>query len=101
MKSKQIIVTGKVQGVGFRNFTLNIATELRIVGWARNLLSSEVEILALAPADKMEVFLTKIKIGPSRAKVESIEIIDVDSKLLVDNMSTFRIEPDGEKKRVF
>lgn len=101
MKSKQIILSGKVQGVGFRNYTLNIATELGVVGWARNLLGSKVEILAIAPADKMEEFLAKVKIGPAKSKIESIEIIDVDSKSLVDNMITFSIEPDGEKKRAF
>jgi acylphosphatase len=101
MKSKQIIVSGKVQGVGFRNYTLMAARDLGIVGWARNLLSSEVEILAVAPDEKMEAFISRVKTGPSRSKVENIEIIDVDSKSLADNMDTFSIEPDGERKRVF
>lgn len=101
MKSKQIIVSGKVQGVGFRNYTLMEARDLGIVGWARNLASSEVEILAIASVEKMEVFISRVKTGPARSKVDNIEIIDVDSKSLADNIESFSIEPDGERRRVF
>jgi acylphosphatase len=100
MNSKQIIVSGTVQGVGFRVYTLKVANRLGIVGWARNLFSSEVEIYAQSKdREAMENFILEIKKGPSRSKVENIEIIEVDSPSL--NCDTFSIEPDGEKKREF
>jgi acylphosphatase len=100
MNSKQIIVSGFVQGVGFRNYTLNTAIRLGIVGWARNLRNSDVEIFAQsADLRAIENFISEIKKGPRRSKVENIEIIDVDSQSL--NCDTFSIEPDGEKKREF
>lgn len=100
MKSKQIIVSGHVQGVGFRNFTLKAANQLGITGWARNLYSSEVEVLAqFSSEEAMNAFIEEIKRGPPRSKVDRIEIIDVDLKSLT--CDTFTIEPDGEKKRVY
>lgn len=100
MKSKQIIVSGLVQGVGFRNFSAKIALKHGIVGWARNLVTSEVEILAIATENEaLESFIAEIKKGPPRSRVDSLEIIDVDSKSL--NCDTFQIESDGERKREF
>jgi acylphosphatase len=100
MISKQIIVTGRVQGVGFRNYTQRKATQLGVVGWARNLYTSQVEIFAQANDEKiLEKFLLEIKKGPLLSKVENIEIIDVDSNSAT--CDTFRIESDGEKKRDF
>lgn len=100
MKSKQIIVSGLVQGVGFRNYTLKAAIKLGITGWARNLYSSQVEILAQAKDEEtMKAFVAEVKKGPTRCKVDDLEIIDVDLK--GPSCDTFTIEPDGEKKRDF
>lgn len=104
MKSKQIIVRGLVQGVGFRKFVLRTAQELKISGWVRNLYSSEVEILAITSEDvDMESFLERVKKGPERSKVDRLETIDVDLNKLTedDKREGFEINPDGEKKRVF
>lgn len=95
MKSKQLFVTGKVQGVGFRNYTMKTALNLGITGWARNLSNSNVEILAQYKDEMVfENFLAEIKKGPSRSKVDNIKIIDVDSNS--STCHTFTIEPDGE-----
>ena len=99
MKSKQIIVSGKVQGVGFRNYTQTAAKALGITGWARNLSNSDVEILAhFADTQIFDKFIAELKKGPARSKVDSIEIIDVDYES--KHCDTFTIEPDGERKRV-
>lgn len=95
MKSKQLFVSGKVQGVGFRNYTMKAALSLGITGWARNLSNSDVEILAQYNDEKVfEKFLIEIKKGPQRSKVDNIEMIDVDSS--TSTCDTFTIEPDGE-----
>jgi acylphosphatase len=99
MVSKHIVVSGQVQGVGFRNFTHRVAQSLGIVGWARNLSSGEVEILAKALVTSMEVFISQIRVGPARATVEKLEIFDVDSSLIQGD--NFQIAPDGEKKSEF
>lgn len=100
MKSKQIIISGKVQGVGFRNYTLKIANQLGISGWARNLFNSDVEILAQAKdSETMQKFIEEVKKGPARSKVDNMELFDVDSDS--SPCDTFTIEPDGEKKRAY
>lgn len=99
MKSKQLFVSGKVQGVGFRNYAMEAAADLGITGWARNLSNSSVEILVQYKDDTaFEKFLTQIKKGPPRSKVNNIEMIDVDSPPAP--CDTFTIEPGEEKKRV-
>jgi acylphosphatase len=97
MVSKHIIVSGQVQGVGFRNYTQTAAKNLGIVGWARNLYSHEVEILAKGTLVTMEAFISQVRKGPSRSKVDKLEIFDVDSNLIQGD--NFLIVPDGEKKR--
>jgi len=95
MKSKQLFVTGKVQGVGFRNYTMKAALALGITGWARNLSNSDVEILAQYKDEMIfQKFLVEIKKGPPRSKVDNIEMIEVDSN--GSTCDTFTIEPDGE-----
>src|SRR3982751_2540845 len=42
----RVLVSGRVQGVGFRDFTLRKAQQLRLAGWVRNLPSGEVEAYA-------------------------------------------------------
>lgn len=100
MKSKQIIVSGLVQGVGYRKYARLKAIEQKIVGWARNLRTTQVEILAQCEeAEDLQQFVEQLKVGPPRSKVEKVEIIDVDS--LLPSCDTFTIEPDGERQSDF
>jgi len=69
-----LLIRGRVQGVGFRYFTLEAAHRLDIVGWVRNLPSGEVE--AEAEAQKMEIlkrFQDELQTGNRFAQVDSIE----------------------------
>jgi len=76
VKTINVIVSGRVQGVGFRYFTLNKARELGVSGWVRNLHTGEVEILASSPPDKMEKFIETINSGPSFAQVTNLNYRD-------------------------
>jgi len=100
MVAKHMIVLGLVQGVGFRNYTQRVAQEEGIIGWARNLSSGEVEILALADTiDDMQRFIQKVRQGPSRSQVSGLQIFDVDSKHIQGH--TFLVISDGESKSEF
>ncbi len=61
MKRIHVYYSGRVQGVGFRFTARNIASELNLTGWVKNLFDGRVEIVCEGEKDKLEKFLTKIK----------------------------------------
>jgi acylphosphatase len=67
-----ILVSGQVQGVGFREFTRTTAQRLGIAGWVRNLSSGDVEVLARIPAGRKAAFVAQLRSGPSHAEVEDV-----------------------------
>ena len=69
-----IIVSGLVQGVGFRYFVYRKAMSYGLKGSVRNLYSGEVEISAFGERGKMEMFITDIKIGPRSAQVRDVKL---------------------------
>ena len=74
MKMYHIFVSGIVQGVSFRSFTLVHALELGIKGWVRNTDDDKVEIVAECSESQLRKFLEKLKVGPRLAKVYDIKI---------------------------
>jgi acylphosphatase len=76
-RNVHILVSGRVQGVWFRGSTAKVAEALDLVGWVRNLPDGRVEIEAQGPAPKIEEFIAWCRIGPPRASVDRLEIIDI------------------------
>ena len=52
-----LIVSGKVQSVGFRYFSQMKAVQYGVTGWAKNLSNDSVEIVALGTRDQLEPFI--------------------------------------------
>jgi acylphosphatase len=71
-KHFNITVNGRVQGVGFRYFTLQKANELNVKGYVKNKLDRSVYIEAEADEDTLRLFLDWCHIGPQSAKVFSV-----------------------------
>jgi acylphosphatase len=69
-----LIIGGRVQGVGFRYFTLELANKFGIVGWVRNTYRDEVEIVAEGEKEVLENWLQLVKIGPAHSKVINVKI---------------------------
>ncbi|HJA72995.1 MAG TPA: acylphosphatase [Candidatus Limosilactobacillus faecipullorum] len=70
-----ILVSGRVQGVGFRYFTWQLAKEAGVTGTVRNLDDGRVEIVAQGPAKILRQFLLAVKAGPSPyAKVTKVQV---------------------------
>jgi len=68
------ILSGKVQGVGFRYFVKEKADNLDIKGWTKNTYDGKVEILTQSKDEKTEQeFEDYLQIGPSMSKVEKIK----------------------------
>ena len=76
MRAVRIIVSGHVQGVGFRAFTQQRASQLYLAGWVRNLSDGSVEIHAEGDNDKVIEFLTWCHVGPRTARVDGVTVED-------------------------
>lgn len=72
LKRVHLIVSGFVQGVGFRMFIVQTAKELKLSGWVKNRIDGSVEIDAQGPEQAINELLRHAKKGPSRSNVTSI-----------------------------
>lgn len=73
MKHYNIIVSGKVQGVFYRQSTLEMAQQLDIKGFVRNEPNGNVYIEAECEAEQLHALLKWCQQGPSRAKVDGVK----------------------------
>ncbi len=72
-KRLHAIVHGRVQGVFFRHFTRRQAWALGLNGYVRNLPDGTVEVLAEGPEASLQQLRKKIDIGPSGARVDTVD----------------------------
>jgi acylphosphatase len=77
MRRVHAIVTGRVQGVGFRYAARAQAHELGLAGWVRNLPDGAVEVEAEGEPDAVERMLTWLGTGPRDAAVANVEATEV------------------------
>ncbi len=68
---------GRVQGVGFRWFTVRAASRHDISGWVRNLPDGSVETLAQGTTTALDSFREELKRGPAGGAVHSLEESEV------------------------
>jgi acylphosphatase len=72
----RVIVSGRVQGVCYRDGCRAEARRLGVRGWVRNLPDRSVEVVAEGAADRVEQLLAWCRHGPPRAKVTGLSITD-------------------------
>jgi acylphosphatase len=65
-------VHGRVQGVGYRAWTIRTAREFGLAGWVRNLTDNTVEILAIGPPAAVERLAAAAQAGPPGARVTAV-----------------------------
>ncbi len=70
----KILVSGVVQGVGYRYFIARTAMELDIKGYAKNLYGGDVEIFGEGRTEFLEEFISRAKKGPPHAYVDKAKI---------------------------
>lgn len=68
------IVTGKVQGVRYRDYVQVAATELKLTGFVRNLPDGTVCVVAQGEPDKLKDFVEYLHEGSLQAKVEGVAV---------------------------
>ena len=87
--ARKYIISGTVQGVGYRFFTQRAAARHQVLGYVRNLKDGRVEALAEGEAKSVEDFKHELLTGPNYSNVEDIEETVLDPS---DLYSSFRIE---------
>jgi len=74
LKRVHVLVSGRVQGVAFRWVTEDVAHQLQVLGWVKNLPDGRVEVMAEAEEQILGYFIEFLKKGPEHAVVEDIQI---------------------------
>jgi acylphosphatase len=67
-----LIISGRVQGVGFRFSAYDEAKDLAIAGWVRNLYSGQVEIVAEGKHENLRMLAAWAHLGPPSARVTEV-----------------------------
>lgn len=87
--ARKFLISGMVQGVGFRFFAQRSAARHQIRGYVKNLEDGRVEAWAQGPAKAVESFGHDLAAGPTYSRVRDVEELVVEP---VREYSTFRIE---------
>ena len=70
----RLLISGRVQGVAFRYYTINMAQSLGINGWVKNCYDGKVEIVMEGEEDKVKELIDWCYRGPGSAIVEKVDI---------------------------
>lgn len=87
--ARKFLISGEVQGVGFRYFAQRAAARHQVQGYVRNLQDGRVEALCEGAPHNVEGFKHELATGPSFSRVETVEEINLDPTGLY---TSFRIE---------
>jgi acylphosphatase len=75
--ARRYVISGRVQGVGYRMFALDAGRRENLAGSVRNLDDGRVEVEAEGDADALARFERALWRGPSHARVEDVAVDDV------------------------
>ena len=81
MICKRCIVSGRVQGVWYRASTRHKAEELGVTGYARNLPSDQVEVMACGEDSAVTALVDWLWVGSAASRVTAVDVQDIDAPL--------------------
>ncbi len=85
----ELTVSGKVQGVNFRWFTVLAGRDLSLTGYAKNRSNGTVEVIAEGNRTNIEKLIEKVKQGPALSRVDEVEITWLENS---DQFENFEIQ---------
>ena len=89
MIKKHLLISGKVEGVGYRYWIQSLAIENNISGWAKNKISGDVEALIIGKERKVQEIIKLCKIGPNSAIVNRVQVNNYDKDYLLEGFNIF------------
>lgn len=78
---RRVFVSGKVQNVGYRDWIVRRAGELKVAGWVRNCADGRVEILVAGEQKAADALIEAARLGPPRARVDHLETQAAEERL--------------------
>ena len=74
--ARRFVVSGRVQGVGYRAFAQHAARRIGVTGWARNLADGNVEVHANGTKSQLDDFEARLRQGPRWGEVRSVSVAE-------------------------
>ena len=84
-KCFELIIEGRVQGVGFRYFAYNNALKYNLAGYVRNIPDGNLEIVCSGEEQDLDKFINMMKKGPSFSHITSFKINELISNNFIFN----------------
>lgn len=78
----RLTISGRVQGVGYRDWTITTAQRLGLTGWVRNRMDGAVEALIVGDDNAVGQMIDACRRGPPAARVDDVDIEPVDLDVL-------------------
>jgi acylphosphatase len=90
-QAKRFFVSGFVQGVGFRYFTVGEASRLKVSGYVRNLRDGRVEAYVIGTPEQLAKFRAALERGPRLSRVSGVteEPANVDPQYASEFVTTY------------
>ena len=88
MQTLKAMVSGKVQGVGFRYFIKSNADELNIKGYASNLTDGRVEVIMQGGNEEIKQLLSLLRQGPRFSSVTSVDHRECETEEIYTDFAT-------------
>ncbi len=79
--TRRLTITGRVQGVGYRDWCLRTARAASLTGWVRNRADGSVEAVVKGPPETVEVFVAACHAGPPLARVTGVDTAPIEESL--------------------
>ena len=87
--ARKLLISGRVQRVGYRYFAQRVAARHQVAGYVRNLADGRVEVHAEGTPEGVEGFKHDLAAGPEFSRVEQVEELSLEP---TGSYSSFRIE---------
>ena len=72
MKARRVVIAGRVQGIGYRDWMMQEAVRLGVHGWVRNRRDDTVEALVSGEEGAVQALLSACRQGPPAARIDTI-----------------------------
>jgi acylphosphatase len=88
LETRRYVISGRVQGVGFRWFVEREAALIGVTGWVKNCENGAVEVMATGTSEQHISLKRKLQQGPRAARVDQV----IESRMPLLEAQSFRIE---------